>query len=40
MQITTVGLDLAQHIFQVHAVDGPAKPWCGNGCAEPSYCRP
>jgi transposase len=25
MQITTVGLDLAKHIFQVHAVDGTGQ---------------
>ncbi len=25
MQITTVGLDLAKHIFQVHAVDGAGQ---------------
>jgi transposase len=25
MQITTVGLDLAKHIFQVHAVDEMGK---------------
>jgi len=25
MQVTTVGLDLAKHIFQVHAVDAAGK---------------
>ena len=25
MQITTVGLDLAKHVFQVHAVDGAGQ---------------
>jgi len=25
MQITTIGLDIAKHVFQVHAIDGEEK---------------
>ena len=35
MQITTIGLDLAKHWFQVHGVDAAGKPSSNAGCAEP-----
>ena len=28
MEITTVGLDLAKNVFQVHAINAPAKLSC------------
>ncbi len=26
MQVTTIGLDLAKHVFQVHGVDAEGRP--------------
>ena len=32
-EITTVGLDLAKHVFQVHGVDASGAPGlCASGC--------
>lgn len=30
MNITTIGLDIAKNVFQVHGVDGHGIPFCAN----------
>ena len=31
-EITTIGLDLAKHVFQVHGVDATGRRFCASGC--------
>jgi transposase len=31
-EITTIGLDLAKHVFQVHGVDASGAPVVASGC--------
>jgi transposase len=31
-EVSTIGLDLAKNVFQVHGVDAPAKQWFGGCC--------
>ena len=33
MQVTTIGLDLAKHVFQVHGIDAAEKSSSGNSFA-------
>jgi hypothetical protein len=30
MQVTTIGLDIAKNVFQVHGIDAEEKVWSGN----------
>ena len=39
MEITTIGLDLAKNVFQVHAIKAPAKLLCGRRCGVRRCCR-
>ena len=32
-EITTIGLDLAKNVFQVHGIDETGQWWCASGCA-------
>ena len=31
-EITTIGLDLAKHVFQVHGIDADGRRFCVNSC--------
>jgi hypothetical protein len=32
MQVATIGLDLAKHVFQIHGIDAAEKAWAPRGC--------
>src|SRR5262245_43516217 len=42
MQISTIGLDIAKNVFQVHGIDAAERWWSGNGSTPPgsSGCPP
>ena len=31
-EITTIGLDLGKHVFQVHGIDAEGTRFCAAGC--------
>jgi transposase len=33
--ITTIGLDIAKNVFQLHCVDGQGKSYCAGRCSGP-----
>ena len=35
-EVTTIGLDLAKHVFQVHGVDGSGARFCASSRAAPA----
>ena len=39
MQITTIGLDLAKSVFQVHAVDAQGHASSAKRCGGRRFCR-
>jgi len=45
-EISTIGIDIAKHVFQLHGVDGAGKLFCADGCggarsrASLPLCRP
>ena len=39
MEITTIGLDLAKSVFQVHGVDARARSWSARRCDERRCCH-
>src|SRR6516162_6310365 len=38
MQVTTMGIDLAKNVFQVHGVDASGRLSCARLCVVRSYC--
>jgi hypothetical protein len=31
-EVSTIGLDLAKNVFQVHGIDAAARCWCVGSC--------